>query len=501
MGFMDIIPSSVLSDSYKAGHYEQYPEALQMSAYGEFRKQFKGMEDERIVFHGIRHIVTEYLSRQWKETDVEKAALFYSTHNVPFAEYPFPKDLFTKAVRENDGYLPIKLEALPEGTVVYAHTPLYQITAGEGNKFNDKEFSRIVTFFETLLTQVWYPSNVATLSRHTRELITEYFYLSVDGENHWQIEYKLHDFGFRGATCVEAALIGGIAHLLSFAGSDNMPACYYAQFELNNSKPVAMSIPATEHTVMTSWVTELAATMNMVEKYGHGVFATVADSYDYTAFLRDVLPVVAPLVIEKGGTHVIRPDSGDPVACVLEALEYCEKAYGSHLNGKGYKVLCNSAVIQGDGIDYLIVRDILKAVTEAGWSAVNVAFGMGGGLLQRHNRDTMSMATKLSQIVYEDGRVRDVMKAPKTDRLKFSLPGRLKVVRIDGVPMAVPEECEGESEFVTVYDCGPVEGAFTETFDEIRARLNTQWADAPKSADVISKPLREKIQTIRNAQK
>ena len=501
MSFLNIIPASVLTDSYKAGHFEQYPDANQMTAYGEFRKPFEGMEDERIVFHGIRYIVENYLNRQWTERDVEKAALFYSTHNVPLTEYPFPKALFLKAVRENNGYLPIKLEALPEASVVYAHTPLYQITAGKGTEFNDKEFSRIVTFFETLLTQVWYPSNVATLSRHTRQVIEDYFDLSVDAENNWQVVYKLHDFGFRGATCVEAALIGGVAHLLSFEGSDTMPACYYAQFELNDGKPVAMSIPATEHSVMTSWDTELEAVMNMVDKYGHGVFATVADSYDYTAFLRDILPVVAPLVKEKGGTHVVRPDSGDPVSCVLEALEYCEKAYGSYVNSKGYKVLYNSAVIQGDGINHFTVRDILKAVTDAGWSAVNVAFGMGGGLLQRHNRDTMSMATKLCQIEYADGRVRDVMKTPKTDDGKYSLPGRLKVVRIDGVAMAVPEECEGESEFVTVYDCGPVDDAWDETFDETRARLNAQWAAAPKTANVVSEALREKAERIISTRK
>lgn len=498
MSFLNMIPISVLTDSYKAGHFEQYPEAKQMTAYGEFRTHYKGMEDERVVYAGIRYLVENFICKRWTVKDVEMADLFYKTHNVPFTPYPFPKELFLKAVKENDGYLPVKLQSLREGSVVYKHTPVYQLTAGEGTRFNDAELSRLVTFLETILTQVWYPSNVATLSRQTRQEIQNYFDLTVDEDAHWLVDSRLHDFGFRGCASVEQSVIGGLAHLLSFAGSDTMSACFYGQFYLNGGKPIAMSIPATEHSVMTSWDTELEAVLNMVDKYGHGLFATVADSYDYEAFLRNVLPVVAPLVKEKGGTHVVRPDSGDPVECVLLGLELCGEAYGYYVNAKGYKVLYNSAVIQGDGINYDIIKDILKAVKDAGWSVQNVAFGMGAGLLQKHNRDTMSFATKLCQIVYADGSERDIMKSPKGDTGKFSLPGKLKVIRIDGVPYAFPEDydVDGEDELVTVYDCGPIEGVWDESFEDTRARLNAQWADAPAHADAISAPLREKVNAI-----
>jgi nicotinamide phosphoribosyltransferase len=498
MSFLRMIPNSVLSDAYKAGHFEQYPYAIQMSAYGEFRAEFEGMEDERIVFCGMRYIVENYIAVKWTIADVQRAEIFYNTHNVPFTKYPFPKDLFLRIVNENDGYFPVKLQALPEGSIVYKHTPTYQITAGVGTKFNKPDFARLVTFLETILTQVWYPSNVATLSKHTKQRIQEYFAISVDPDAQNQIQYKLHDFGFRGATTVEAAIVGGIAHLLNFEGSDTMPACYYAQFELNNGNPVAMTIPATEHSVMTSWESELSATLNMVDKYGHGVFATVADSFDYTMFLKNVLPLVAPIVKEKGGTHVVRPDSGDPVACVLEALEYCAIAYGYYTNKKGFKVLYNSAVIQGDGINYDIVSDILEAVVSSGWSAQNVSFGMGGGLLQRHNRDTMSMATKLSNMVYADGTSRDIMKTPKTDGGKYSLPGRLKVIRLNGIPTVFPEDydIDGENELKTVYDCGPIEGVWDKSFEITRKRVTDQWSVASTKALVISEPLQEKISKI-----
>jgi nicotinic acid phosphoribosyltransferase len=467
-----------------------------MVAYGEFRKPYEGMTDQRIVFYGIRHIVENYLNRRWTAADVDAADTFYKTHNVLATEYPFPKDLFMRFVKENDGYFPVKLEALPEGTVVYAHVPVYQITA-------KKEYSRLVTFLETLLTQVWYPSTVATLSRHTRHLIENAFEESVDEDFNFLIPSRLHDFGFRGCTSVEQSVIGGLAHLLSFEGSDTMSACYYGQFKLNNGKPIASSIPATEHSVMTSWETELEAVMNMAEKYGDGLFATVADSYDYDTFLHTVLPKVAPIVKAKGGTHVIRPDSGDPVSCVRRGLEACAHYYGYTVNSKGYKVLNNSAVIQGDGIDYHIVKAILRDTLNNGFSAQNVAFGMGSGLLHKLNRDTMSFATKVCHIRYADGTPRDVMKTPKTDFEKFSLPGRLQVFKVDGAVTTYPSLAHWEDNVIEtnllkpVYDCGPIKVEWR-TFDEIRERLNRGWKASPEKHDAISKQLMKKIEDIKS---
>jgi len=197
----------------------------------------------------------------------------------------FQKTLFEKIVKEHDGYFPIKLEALPEGTVAHIHTPVYQITA-------KGEFTLLITFFETILTHIWYPTTVATLSRMVKDHIEDAFVKSVDEDSMWLVESRLHDFGFRGCTTVEQSTIGGAAHLLNFTGSDTMSACYYVQFGLNNGKPIGSSIPATEHSVMTAWKTEREAILNMIEKFGGGVFATVMDSYDYARALDKVVPSV-----------------------------------------------------------------------------------------------------------------------------------------------------------------------------------------------------------------
>jgi nicotinamide phosphoribosyltransferase len=130
---------------------------------------------------------------------------------------------------------------------------------------------------------------------------------------------------------------------------------------------------------------------------------------------------------EKGGLMVLRPDSGDPEAVVLEALAAAEKVVGATKNKKGYKLINGLSVIQGDGVNYSSIRKIINHFIASGYSAANVAFGMGGGLLQKVNRDTMSFATKLSYIRTPDGKTRDIMKKPKSDPGKVSLPGILKV--------------------------------------------------------------------------
>jgi len=488
------IPVSVLTDSYKASHFKMYPDAQLMVAYGEFRAPYgKDPEDSRFVFYGLRYIIENFVAVQWTEEDVEMADKFYSTHNAGFQPYPFPKDLFLRFVRENNGYFPCRIEALPEGTVANVHVPVYQI-------FAEKHYSRLITFLETILTQVWYPSTVATLSRRTRDLIEDAFDATAEDDQRWQIDFKLHDFGMRGCCSMEQSVLGGTAHLLNFKGSDTMSACYYAQFHLNGGKPVASSIPATEHSVMTSWPNERLAMENMIENFGGDgrVMAIVADSYDYNNLLTKVLPAVADKHKKKGGMMVLRPDSGDPVECIISALKAGEANFPTKKNSKGYKVIEGLAAIQGDGINYDIVRQILAAVKAAGYSAENVAFGLGSGLLQKLNRDTMSFATKLSYIIYADGKSREVMKRPKTESGKISLPGILKVRRDGGKLWVEPRQPDEKhdpttNELKVVYDHGPVAGAFTDSFDAIKERIAAQWHATPKQHDPISVGMKERI--------
>ncbi|GLC38639.1 hypothetical protein PLESTB_000455100 [Pleodorina starrii] len=486
------VPISVLSDSYKATHFLQYPKAQKMVAYGEFRQGFnKDKADTRMVSYGIRYLVENYIAKPWTKEDVEMAEAFYKTHMSPaYTPFPFPRPLFEKFIRENNGYFPVKLEALPEGTCIHARVPVYQITA-------TGEYSPLCTFLETLLTMIWYPTSVATLSRRSRDVVEASFARTSDGGPASPlVEGRLVDFGFRGCTSVEQSIIGGCAHLLSFKSSDTMSAAFYAQFKLNGGRPVGQSIPATEHSVMTSWPTEAAAMNNMIDNFGTGIYACVMDSYDYCKALSEVLPSVAARKVDRGGYLVLRPDSGDPTEAVLMALNAADKVFGSVRNSKGFKVIQGCGVIQGDGIDLTTMEKIAQAIEEAGFAADNVSYGMGGGLLQKVNRDTMSFATKLCHIIYEDGRPADIMKQPQTDTGKFSLPGVLAVKRVGGVPTVFPadsgEVAQHENLLRLVYDKGPLEGVWDD-FDTVRARLAAEWSALPRTADNISASLREKV--------
>ncbi|KNE67674.1 hypothetical protein AMAG_12410 [Allomyces macrogynus ATCC 38327] len=467
------LPPFVLTDSYKLSHYALYPDAQEMVAYAEFRAPFnKDHHDHRIVWYGMRYLVEQYLAKQWTAADLALADQFFSTHNAGFTPFPFPRDLFRKFITENEGYFPVKVESLPEGTVVYPHVPVFQITA-------KGEYARLVTYLETLLTMAWYPATVATLSRRAKHAIQAAFDKTADASALPLDDSRLHDFGFRGARPDEHVTSnGGVAHRVVDSGDR-------------------------EHSVMISWPSERAAMANLLDKFGEGVVACVMDSYDYVRALEKVLPAIKSVKLQKGGFLVLRPDSGDPVETVLQALHAAESTLGTTINSKGFKVPNGVGVIQGDGINDETLNTILAAVEHAGFSAECVAFGMGGGLLQKVHRDTMSFATKLSYVKLADGTDRDVMKVPKTDSAKTSLPGRLAVVPAhNALPVVVPHdhpdvEVRGNLMQVVFDGTDPARRHVAwDSFSDVRKRVQEQWARAPPIWDPVSVALATKAHDL-----
>jgi len=496
------IPFLLDTDTYKTGHWQMYPDAKSMTAYFTFRGPLTA-EDERIVFFGMRYLFETVISHRIEQFEVDEAETYLKTHGVAKTPMSWPKHLWQKVV-DNGGYIPIKIKALRDGTVVYPNVPCFTITASTDN-LTDDEFVYLVTWLETALMRLWSPSVTATKSRHVWRLIRAAFDESVEAELDFLLPSRLHDFGSRGVSSAETAMTTGAGHLLSFEGTDTMTAGWLAT-KWNEGRPVGESVLASEHSVMTAWPKEMAAVEHLIGITPEGaILSCVADSYNYNnpdraSFLWTILPQIAPLAQKQGILFVVRPDSGDPVRCVLDGLEACEAAFGVTVNSKGYKVLNGAAVIQGDGIDARILAAILRAVLNAGYSAQNVAFGMGGGLLQKQNRDTLKCATKLCRIEYADGTVRDVMKKPSRDLSKMSLPG-LTIVNSVGSELKVYpatgtswEDYRMETDLLEViWDCGPVDYVF-EDFDQMRERLNADWAKRPAKCDILSPLMREKLE-------
>jgi len=405
------------TDSYKASHYLQYPpNTTSMFSYIESRG---GIFDETIFF-GLQYYLKEYLMDRIVPSEVEKAKKFFEAHGEPF-NY----EGWMYIAEDLKGNLPIRIRAVPEGTIVPTHNILVSIES------TDPKVFWLASWLETsLLRSVWYPVNVATISYRIKNIIKEALNKSSDNPD-TEIDFKLHDFGSRGVSSQESAMIGGAAHLINFKGSDTVVGVLCAN-EYYNCDMAAFSIPAAEHSSITSWgkENEIEAYRNMLKQFAKpgSLVACVSDSYDIYNACENLWAELRYDIRDSGATVIIRPDSGDPATVVLKCAMLLGGKFGTTINSKGYEVLNNVRIIQGDGINESSIKEILDVLLKNGYSATNIAFGMGGALLQSHNRDSAKFAMKCSSITV-NGKTRDVFKDPVTDHGKRSKAGRLDLVK------------------------------------------------------------------------
>lgn len=446
------------SDSYKVTHWKQYPPGTtRVYSYFEARG---GRFKESVPF-GLQYQLQKYFAGPVVTTeDINDAHLLFGLHfNGPDH---FNSEGWRHLVRDHGGRLPLHIKAVPEGTPV----PVSNVLMTVENTCDQCYW--LTNYAETLLVQQWYPMAVCSLSREVKKRILKTLDDTGDPK---LVDFKLHDFGFRGVSSVESAKIGGAAHLVNFKGTDTLPALVMLD-EYYDESCAGFSIPAAEHSTITSWgeLNEVDAYDNMVTQFPEGLVAVVSDSYDiYHACRAHWGKTLRDKVLHRHGTLVVRPDSGDPPTVVCEVLDILSKAFGYDTNVKGYKVLDpHVRVIQGDGCNIDTITEILRQMAAKHWSADNVAFGMGGGLLQQVNRDSpFSCAFKQSSIV-QHHQERDVWKTPATDRAKDSKRGRLELVNLDGVLQTVREDDHHNNLLRTVFLNGEMVGR--DTFRVIRER-------------------------------
>lgn len=405
------------TDSYKASHWLQYPPGTtSMLSYLESR----GGEYKQTVFFGLQYILKAYFSKPITEQEVLDAHEFFMKHGEPFNLAGW-----LHIVNVHGGKLPVRIRAVAEGTVVPVLNCLMTVES------TDPECFWIVSWLETMLMRLWYPITVATQSYYIKKLIYSYLKKTSDNPDA-EIGFKLHDFGSRGVSSAESAGIGGMAHLINFLGSDTVEGVRYAN-HYYKSDMAAFSIPAAEHSTITAWgkENEEAAYRNMLLQYAKPgkLVAVVSDSYDIFNAVSNLW--CGPLLDEvkaSGATLVIRPDSGDPATVVLQVIQAIEEKVGCTVNSKGFKVLPDYfRVIQGDGIELKSIKKILSTLKKNGYSASNIAFGMGGALLQKVNRDTQKFAFKCCHMTI-NGESVDIFKDPVTDPGKKSKRGRLALI-------------------------------------------------------------------------
>ena len=420
-----------MSDSYKMTHWKQYlPNTEKVYSYFEARK---GATYNKTVFFGLQYLIKKHLVGQVVTYDKIEEAKELSNAHFGSPDI-FNEKMWKYILSYYGGCLPIRIRAVAEGTPVDISNAMMTV------ENTDVNCAPLTNHLESLLTHVWSSSTTATLSYEVHKMIE--YYLKETSDDMSLLKFSLHDFGYRGCSSDESAAIQGAGHLLNFMGTDTIPAMEIARDYYGASYDgLAYSVPATEHSVMTSGGPEgeEAVFANCLKNYPKGILSVVIDSYNYRDFILKIAMKHKDEILARDGKVVFRPDSGDPTSVTIDVLECLENVFGSAKNKKGYKVLNPKVgMLWGDGIDYQGIRSILFTMRNQGWAANNIVFGMGGSLLQKMTRDSQRHAFKCSA-QQRGGIWYDVYKKP-LDVSKASKAGKLSLILMkDGRFETVPE--------------------------------------------------------------
>lgn len=442
-------PIYLMSDFYKLSHREQYPKGTQ-KVYSTLtpRSNKYGVWSDGVVVFGIQYFIKEYLMKRFDEEffskPLEEVIETYST----FVENTLGKKPDTTHLEKLHklGYLPLKIDVVEEGTFVPVKTPIMTI------ENTHSEFFWLTNYIETILsTTIWQPITSATLAYQYRKILDEYALKTVGSTDY--VDFQGHDFSMRGMSSEQTAMTSGMGHLLSFSGSDTIPAIFGANHYYNAelTAKTGTSIPATEHSVMCSYgkTNELELFRHLIEGvYPEGIFSVVSDTWDFWKVVTEYLPKLKETIMSRNGKVVIRPDSGDPIKIICGdtsqvvtdeetkainkgLIESLWDTFGGTVNEKGYKVLDQHiGAIYGDSITIERAEEILKQLKEKGFASSNIVFGIGSYSYQYHTRDTFGFAVKATDVVVNKEE-RKIFKDPKTDDgTKRSQRGRVFVERV-----------------------------------------------------------------------
>jgi nicotinamide phosphoribosyltransferase len=388
------------TDSYKFGHHKMLPaNTTYIRSYFESRA-----EGEEIMFFGLQPFLHRLANTRITKEDLEEAIRDSKEHFMQ--DGVINVKMWQHIIDKHKGKLPLHIRAVKEGGVYKSGIPLITVTN------TDPECASLVNHIETLLTHVWFPTNVATIGHNLKNVFRGYIENTCDNMD--SLDFMLHDFGMRGTSSLESALIGGAAHLVNFKGTDTFPAIKFIKDNYGYDSFPGFSVYATEHAIMTAKGRsgELDVVADLLKQFPEGILSVVSDSYDIFKLCEAYGTVFKDTIMERNGKFVVRPDSGDPVETTLKCLDILERKFGSIQNTQGFIELPPKiGMIWGDGIGPNGIGEVLDALYIDGWAANNLIYGMGGRLLQKHNRNTYKFAFKSCQITY-DGVEHDIFKDP-----------------------------------------------------------------------------------------
>ena len=489
-----------MKDGYKVGHKFQYPDNTTLVYSNLTPRKSRHAGTDEIVFFGLQYFVKEYLIRQFNEEFFSRPkAEVLAAYARRLDGYLGKDSISYQHISDlhDLGYLPLEIKALPEGCMVPMRVPVLTI------RNTVPEFFWLTNMLETLMSAIlWKPSTSATTASEYLRTFTQYAEETVGADRSF-IPWQGHDFSFRGMAGIEDAVMSGAAHLLSFAGTDTIPAIDFLEQYYNadcTKELIGGSVPATEHSVMCMGMQdgEINTFRRLITQvYPAGIVSVVSDTWDFWQVITVFLPQLKELILARNGKLVIRPDSGDPVKIIVGdpeatpgspeykgAIECMWEVFGGTITEKGYKLLDGHiGLIYGDSITTERQVAILEGLKEKGFASYNVVLGIGSFTYEYVTRDTYGFAMKATYGEV-NGVGRDIFKDPKTDDgTKKSAKGLMQVYRDQATGrLALKDQCsweeEGKGELKTVLKDGKLITDWT--FDEIRKRLNGEIENRTK---------------------
>jgi nicotinamide phosphoribosyltransferase len=478
----------LLCDFYKIVHSDMLPEGMTKSMSYYTPRMSRVDRWDKVVNFGLQMFIKTYLIDYFNEEFFNKReddviSEFERVLDNSFGKGIYNSDKIRKLHRL--GYLPIEIIALPEGTLVPIHVPIFGITN------THPDFAWLPQALESLISaEIWYPQITATVGKTYRDIVNKYYSLTCD--DNIPRSKALGTFDFRGDMCYDASLKAAAGWCLSFENTATVPAIPFMEQMYNcdcTKESVAYGAVSTEHFVMCSNYAvdgdEVTFLRKMLtELYPNTSFSAVLDSYDYWNVIDNILPQLHDEILAHNGCMLMRGDSGDCVEVVTKTVFKLWEQFGGTLNSKGYKVLNpHVKAIYGDSITVQRCEEIYKILMEHGFACSDVALGVGSfsmhcieenGQLKPFTRDTFGCAIKACYAEIS-GKEYPIFKNPKEGGFKKSQKGMCYVFIDDNGNLTYKDGYTSSTiptnnMLETVFKDGKLIKEYT--LSEIRNRLN-----------------------------
>jgi len=477
-----------LIDGYKIGHKDQYPKGTQR-IYSNWTPRSSRIDGQKeVVTFGLQYFLKHYLK------DIFQTFFFDKPRHEVEREYADRikaylnlQEFDTSHIGELHelGYLPLEFRALPEGTLCPLGVPMFTV------ENTDDRFFWLVNYIETLISNsIWIGSTSATSAYRLRKLLNTACLMT--GGDPGFVQWQGHDFSMRGMAGLDAAILSGAGHLLSFTGTDTIPAIGFVEkYYPGENGLIGGSVPATEHSVMCAGgeETELETFNRLLDIYPTGVLSVVSDTWDLWKVITGILPRLVNKIMNRDGKVVIRPDSGDPVkiicgnpdgkseAEIKGVVQLLWEIFGgtisSNSDGSFKHLDPHIGVIYGDAITYERAQAICEGLRQKGFASTNIVFGVGSYTYQYVTRDTYGFAMKATWARINDKEF-NLFKKPVTDTGdKFSAKGRLAVLKNDEGKLYLVNEASEKDQLKSQLQLVWRNGTFTkaQSFKNVRETL------------------------------